>query len=176
VGSDHSEWVLEAVRCFEGPLLVYVSRLLGDSERARDVVQEAFLSLCRQDRRKVEGRLAAWLFTVCRNRVRDHQRKENRMTVANQAALDARPSPLPDPAETVERADANGRMLASLSALPERTQEVLRLKFQNGFSYREISDVTGLTVSNVGFILHTGLQKLRELVEAPRAGQVPPKA
>jgi RNA polymerase sigma factor (sigma-70 family) len=46
--------------------------------------------------------------------------------------------------------------------LPDRQQEVLRLKFNAGLSYKEIAEVTGLTSTNVGFILHTAIAKLRK--------------
>ena len=38
----------------------------------------------------------------------------------------------------------------------------LRLKLQEGLSYREISEVTGLSISNVGFLLHKGIRSIRE--------------
>ena len=76
------EWLLATVRRYQGPLLTYVGRLLGRADAARDVVQETFLKLCRQDRAEVEPHLAAWLFSVCRNHVRDLQRKEQRMIAA----------------------------------------------------------------------------------------------
>jgi RNA polymerase sigma-70 factor (ECF subfamily) len=46
--------------------------------------------------------------------------------------------------------------------LPKNQQEVIRLKFQHGLSYKEISTVTNLSVTNVGFLIHTGLKVLRE--------------
>lgn len=162
--ASDAEWVLAAVRRYEGPLLMYVGRLLGNSEQARDVVQDAFLRLCRQTRGEVEDKLAAWLFTVCRNRVRDLQRKDVRMSAATQVDLDGRPSAAPDPADAAELSETKGNMLASLARLPEREQEVLRLKFQNDFSYKEIADVTGLSVGNVGFLIHNGIRRLRQLM------------
>ena len=39
-------------------------------------------------------------------------------------------------------------------------------KFLGGLSYKEISRVTELTVSNVGFLIHTGLKTIRESVES----------
>ena len=45
--------------------------------------------------------------------------------------------------------------------LPANQQEVVRLKFQNGFSYKEISQITALSVSNVGFLIHTAVARLR---------------
>ena len=39
---------------------------------------------------------------------------------------------------------------------------MIRLKFQHGLSYKQIAEVTQLSVSNVGFLIHTGLKALRE--------------
>ncbi|MEN8713450.1 MAG: sigma factor-like helix-turn-helix DNA-binding protein [Verrucomicrobiales bacterium] len=41
----------------------------------------------------------------------------------------------------------------------------MRLKFQGDLSYKEISEVTGLSVSNVGFLIHTGIKRLRSLMD-----------
>jgi RNA polymerase sigma-70 factor (ECF subfamily) len=41
-------------------------------------------------------------------------------------------------------------------------QEVIRLRFQSGLSYKEISGVTGMTVNHVGVVLHNALKTLRE--------------
>jgi RNA polymerase sigma-70 factor (ECF subfamily) len=49
-----------------------------------------------------------------------------------------------------------------LGRLPENQGEVLRLRFQHQLTYKQIADVTGLSVSNVGFLIHTGLKSLRE--------------
>ena len=96
MGQDHG-WVVAAARRFERPLLAYVRRLLGDEGRGHDVVQEAFLKLCRQPRSEVEQHLGPWLFTVCRRHVVDILRKENRMT----ALTDRRPRPRgPGPARS----------------------------------------------------------------------------
>ena len=54
------DWILTTVRRYQGPLLTYTARMLCDSEAARDVVQETFLKLCRQSRRKGGG-LHLWL-------------------------------------------------------------------------------------------------------------------
>ena len=101
------QWIRDALDRFEGPLLLYAGRLTGDAERARDVVQDTFLKLCRQRRADVAARLAEWLYTVCRNaaidvrrpsrgvahacscetRVRTAQPPEVRRSVDNQPAI-----------------------------------------------------------------------------------------
>ena len=51
-----------------------------------------------------------------------------------------------------------------LDKLSANQREVIRLKFQQGMSYKEISEVTGLTSGNVGFLIHTGLKRMRSLL------------
>ena len=158
---DDGAWVHAAVDRFERPLTLYASRLLGDAEAARDVVQETFLRLCVQDRAALEPRLAEWLFTVCRNKALDVLRKESRMTRLSDEQAGCCVSADPTPAETAERRDAAAQVLDLLETLPPNQREVIRLKFQNGFSYEEISRISGHSVSNVGYLIHIGLKTLR---------------
>jgi RNA polymerase sigma factor (sigma-70 family) len=79
-------------------------------------------------------------------------------------------TPAPSPSDVAERRDAAARVLALLEALPAGQREVIRLKFQNGFSYREISRISGHSVTYVGYLIHTGLKTLRgQLNDGPPA-------
>ena len=69
-----------------------------------------------------------------------------------------------DPAEIAEREEAHSEVMRFLDRPPTNQQEVIRLKFQGDMSYKEISEVTSLSVSNVGFLMHTGLKRLRQLL------------
>lgn len=163
--SRSREWIRVALDRYEGELVRYAHRLTGDLERARDVVQETFLRLCRQEQAQLDGHLAEWLFAVCRNKAIDVRRKESRMTtLAAPQTIDTAVRE-PTPAVLVERRDSAGHILELLASLPANQQEVIRLRFQNSLSYREIAEVTGLTVTNVGFLLHRGLKTIREKVK-----------
>src|SRR5438067_1016855 len=63
----------------QAPLTRYAARLLGDPDRARDVVQDTFVRLMAQPSGAIDGHAVEWLFTVCRHRALDVLRKENRM-------------------------------------------------------------------------------------------------
>ena len=154
---NHAEWIRDAVGRYEAPLMRYAYRLLGDVELAREVVQDAFLRLWQADPATLDGRLAPWLYRVCRNRVTDVLRKEGRMTTLSDHEL-----------ETAQRSDTapDGEVLALLAALPDNQQEALRLKFQCGLTYREIGEVTELTVSHVGVLIHNGIKTIREKLGA----------
>ena len=60
---------------------------------------------------------------------------------------------------------ASAKALRYLGRLPENQQECIRLKFQNGLSYKEISEVTKLSVSNVGFLIHSGIKTIRSMMK-----------
>ena len=70
------------------------------------------------------------------------------------------------PPEVAESRESSCAVLRLLSSLSENQQEVIRLRFQGGLSYREISAITDLSVSNVGFLIHTGIKTIREKLGA----------
>lgn len=158
------EWMREVVARWESDLVRYARHLLGDAERARDVVQETFLKLCQQDREQLDGHLTEWLFTVCRNGALDVRRKEQRMTTMTLDVVLESPGGEPPPDHAAEQRDSTEKILSLLAELSPNQQEVLRLKFQHSLSYREISTITGLTETNVGFLIHVGIKRLREMM------------
>ena len=152
-------WVSDALVAHEAALLRYATTVVGP-EDARDVVQETFLELCRADRTVVEGHLVPWLFTVCRNRAISVRRKgRGRADVEEAMHLESTES---GPHGALEQRQASTSVLAILAELPERSREVVSLKFAGGLSYKEIAEVTGLSVSHVGVILHEAIGRVRE--------------
>lgn len=156
------EWVRSVLDRYEGRLVRYAARIMKDADRARDVVQDTFVRLCAEDRARVEPRLAEWLFTVCRNRALEVGRKEGRMSSLDDDAIEARESPDASPALALEDRETAGRVARLLAALPSRQGEVIRLKIQEGRSYREISRIMNLSETNVGYLIHVGLKTIRE--------------
>ena len=75
------------------------------------------------------------------------------------------PSRDPAPLDVLERGETTNRILDIYGTLSDNQQEVLRLKFQNGLSYKEISRITDLTVSNVGYLIHTALKTIRAKIQ-----------
>jgi len=161
-----TEWIHAALARHERALVRYAGQQLGgDLERARDVVQEAFLRLCSERREELEGQVAEWLHRVVRNLAIDTRRKESRMKSVSeeeQARLGASAlSASPHPDEALIRDEMQATVLARLAQLPAKHREALRLKFQSGLSYREIAGVMDETVGNVGWLIHVGLKGLR---------------
>ena len=157
-----SRWLAAVLRQYEGPLVLYAARITKDLERARDVVQDAFLRLLREDPAAIEPHLAEWLYTVCRNKALDVRRKESRMTALSDTDFHLEPTDSTAPGDRLELQESAAKALRYVGRLPENQQEVIRLKFEHGLSYKQISAITNLSVSNVGFLIHVALKTLRQ--------------
>jgi RNA polymerase sigma-70 factor (ECF subfamily) len=147
---------------YERPLLQFATRITGDWERARDVVQETFIKFQRNGAPRQDAEVATWLFTVCRNGALNICRKEKRMLFLDEEIMESRPSDQPLPNEQLEQKEAAGFLMKIVATLPPRQQEVIQLKFQNDLSYEQIAEITKTNANNVGVLIHTALKTLRQ--------------
>ncbi len=168
INDNARNFVQEAVVEFQTPLIRYAARLIGDPDRARDVVQDTFVKLLTQSPSALNGHLAEWLFTVCRHRCLDVLRKEGRMKRFEEGQIERVTADDPRPSRGIESAELQEAVLRLIDQLPHNQQEVIRLKFQNGFSYKEISRITTLSMSNVGVLIHHAVARLRTEFAAQR--------
>ncbi|MGB0370575.1 MAG: RNA polymerase sigma factor [Opitutales bacterium] len=160
--------LLGAVETHSKPLEQYAYSLCGCEHRARDAVQETFLRLVkRQTPIDPASRLAPWLYRVCRTRIIDQFKKEGRMTTTDQV-----PETPPEetdsrfPSHLAETNDSLSVVSKVLHTLPKNQREVVRLKFHSQLTYKEIAEITELSVSNVGFILNRAIHTLRDRLKA----------
>lgn len=161
-----AKWIREALERYERPLIRYAARLTGSVDTARDVVQETFLRLCEAERTKVEGHLAAWLYTVARNHALNVRKKEARMHGIPQEKAEARADSAAGPGAAALRSEAHERVNSALRGLPERQQEACRLKFQDDLTYREISQVMGVSLGTVSTLITSALDSIRQQLRA----------
>ncbi|MDA1195524.1 MAG: RNA polymerase sigma factor [Planctomycetota bacterium] len=172
IESPRQRLVRQALDRHEARLLAYAARCVGGVDAARDIVQEAFLRLCRVETPPPDDALRPWLYRVCRNLAIDHLRKEGRMHALEHVQQLTDPATAEhepygsNPASHAEHAEETVRLLACVADLPARQQEVVRLRFQDALSYRDIAVVTGASVSHVGVLLHDAMHTLRRRLAA----------
>src|ERR1043166_5700354 len=169
------ETIEELFSALESPLLNYALRLVGQVSIAEDMVQEAFMRLHGQFDQVREPR--RWLYRTVHNLALNQRRDAAKIVPpplgggggANGGVDAADPQPLPD--EQIARMEGIGLVRLSLETLDERSREVVRLKFNEDLSYKEISARTGLGVGHVGYLLHHALKAIAE--ELAKNGVVP---
>jgi RNA polymerase sigma factor (sigma-70 family) len=151
----------------EIPLLRYAYQLVKRTEVAQDLVQDAFLKLHGRQETVLEPK--PWLYRTVHKLAMNYHRKENRIVPLPDSEQDERDTSqttteaMPD--EQITRLEAIGQIRLLLQGLSEKKRELLRLKFEEELSYKEISAKTGLSVSNVGYQLHHLLKSLASKIQ-----------
>ncbi len=160
-----TEWVVAALQRYEVPLLRYAARITKNPETARDVVQETFLRLCEENRVKVDGHLASWLYKVCRNKALNLRRKENRNSFVPSDQMEGRPSNDLSPLAVAAQNETQAMVLEIVKSLPHDQQEAFSLKFWDDLTYREISQVMGVSLGKVSNLITTALKAIRRKLQ-----------
>ena len=165
----------ELFAALESPLLAYAFRLVGHLSAAEDLVQEAFMRLHAQFDEVREPK--KWLYRTVHNLALNQRRDAGKIVPLMQphekdegpSIETADPQPLPD--EQIVRLEGIGLVRLSLETLDERSRELIRLKFNEELSYKEISVRTGLKIGHVGYLLHHALKAIAD--ELAKNGAVP---
>jgi len=160
-GPASPETIEELFEALESPLLAYALRLVGERGLAEDIVQEAFMRLHSNFAEVREPR--RWLYRTVHNLALNQRRAADKIVQfapahsEGQAHTEA-PDPQPLPDEQIVRLEGIGLVRLSLQSLDERSRELLRLKFHENLSYKEIASRTGLTTGHVGYLLHHAIK------------------
>lgn len=157
-----NQWLREMMAAHETSLRRFLTRIVPLAV-ANEIIQEAFFKLLGQKTEVIENHVAEWLFTVCRNKAWDYLRKEKNIDSDELPRLElVAVDPAPLPIQVLESRQQLALILKSIARLKPQEQEVVRLKFQEGFDYKEISRITGHSISYVGVLIHQSIQKIRK--------------
>lgn len=141
-------------------LLRYAERLVRDPHTAQDVVQHAFIRFAglEDERKPHESSTKSWLYRVVHNRAVDHIRSDQRRKELHETHAELEEGRR-DAGHLHKRKQA---VLDSVHLLNEKEQTVLLLRLEEGLSYQEIEQVTGIKQGNVGYLLHHAIRTLSE--------------
>jgi RNA polymerase sigma factor (sigma-70 family) len=142
----------------ESPLLRYAYGLVGQRETAEDLVQDAFVKLHAHWDEVTHPR--AWLFRCVRNLSLSHIRDHKRETPIGEGQEFQ--SPDLGPEQALGKLEAIGTLQLLVAELHEDDRALISLKYREGLKYDQISQRTGLSVSNVGYKLHHALKNLAD--------------
>jgi RNA polymerase sigma-70 factor (ECF subfamily) len=149
-------------------LLRYLLHLTGHRDLAEDAFQETWIRVLERGS-QYDGRheFSTWLFAIARNLVIDHLRRRRPGSLDRLADGDD-PAPFDIPAtgrpsafDLTVRRERNEQISAGMQHLAAEYREALVLRFQEGMSLEEITNVTGAPLSTVKSRIYRGLSALR---------------
>ena len=145
----------------------YAIRLTGDRAWADDLVQETYLRFLQINTDIQPGSHRAWLYRTARNLFIDQFRRQKRArkikdVMKSDILPELNQQRSSQPHHALEQEESYGEVFDAVDLLPVRQREVILLKFQQGLSYDEISQITGDTKTTIGWLLHEAITKLRK--------------
>jgi RNA polymerase sigma-70 factor (ECF subfamily) len=146
-------------------VFAYVYGRVQDKEISLDIVSDVFeKAYMKMKSLRSPDSFGSWLFTIARNEVSSHWRKEKPAARAAQdAAWETEMHRQPkSPEETLLHAERLAALAALVRQLPRREQEIIALKFDAELTNREIANVLNTSEVNVRVTIFRALRKLRE--------------
>jgi len=145
-------------------LLRYAHRIVRNREAAQDIVQDAFVRYLRKPLSYGEPRQrAAWLYKVVHNLSIDLIKRESKRGDVYDKV--EKPEVTKMPVAGLLASEKWDRLDGLLAHVSDDQHKVILLFFQEDRTYKEIAEITGFSMSNVGMLLHRGLKKLRDIIE-----------
>jgi RNA polymerase sigma factor (sigma-70 family) len=141
----------------------FASRLLGDDEEAKDVVQEVFIRVWKSGEKMEEvSNWEAWCMRIARNLSLDRIRSTTRKsTYLMPEGFDVRQESL-TPHESAEIRESMERVNQLIGSLPDKQRQVIHLRDIEGYSYQEISDIMEIDLNQVKVNLFRARTTVRE--------------
>lgn len=138
----------------------FILKNLRHEEDARDIVQSSFEKLWMTRENVENARAKSYLFTIAYNQMIDHIRKHKRVVLKDEFREESR--------ITTGYSDNTKKILEkALARLNETQRSLVMLKDYEGYSYEEIGEITGLSLSQVKVYLHRARIQLKNYLVSP---------
>ena len=150
----------ELVKRYDGRLLNFVYRTIGDRERAQDLVQETFVRVYRHMHRFDQTKkFSTWIYTIAGNLAKNELRNRSRnplvlfQTIRKNWEADHRPLEWEDstyrPDDLFRKRHLKDLVEKAVTQLPEHHRIVFVLRELEGKTYEEIAEITGCNLGTV---------------------------
>jgi RNA polymerase sigma factor (sigma-70 family) len=146
-----------SVEEYADPVYRFIRANLKDEERSNDIVQDSYEKLWRHVSEIEYSVVKSWLFSTAYNNMIDIIRKEKRITLL-------------EPVHEIEMnyesqySDLNEILHSALERLPEQMRTSVLLRDYEGYSYKEIGDITGQTEAQVKINIYRGRLALKSYI------------
>lgn len=148
------------------PLWAYLARVSGNPALADDLLQESFFRFLCADH-PTDGEVSArrYLFRIATNLLRDHWRRPRA------ASIEDIPEELFHTPDHSAECDSKAMLGPALKSMRPRDRQLLWLAYAEGYSHREIADITGLASASIRLLLFRARRKIARLLSNHRRAQ-----
>jgi RNA polymerase sigma-70 factor, ECF subfamily len=140
-------------------LRAYLVRVSGNSALADDLTQESYLRfLCATCPEGGEVNYRRYLYRIATNLLRDHWRRPKA------ACIEEVPERLLTARDELSRIESQAALDPAMARMRPRERQLLWLAHAEGYSHREIAEITGLNAAGIRLLLFRARRKIARLL------------
>lgn len=150
----------------------FIYSKLSDRDVADDVFQDTFIKVIKTLKTKLyneEGKFLPWVMRIAHNLIIDHYRKNSKMPMLRETEEFSIFSLISDKAMNVEQSliafQVETDIQKIIEKLPNDQKEVVIMRIYQDLSFKEISDLTGVSINTALGRMRYALQNLRKVIE-----------
>ena len=163
-----TRWIRSALDRHERPLVRYATRITGDVEQARDVVQETFLKIYKaRDRYRPDAKFSSYMLRIAANICLSRLRRKRPLRLGGESddgSIEHADEETVQPSEALLSGELKERVRAAVDMLPDRQRMAILLNKFEGLDYTEVGEHLGLSPSATKSLLHRARLTLKDLL------------
>ena len=151
----------------------YVRMMVKDNDVADDLTQEVLIKVVKvldEGRYTDKGRFLPWVLRIAHNRVLDYFRAQKQVKTVNESSagfdlLDSKNFAEPSIEDTLISEQQAEEVRSLIEKLPEEQREVVRMRYYEGLSFKEIAEHTGVSINTALGRMRYALINMRQMIK-----------
>ncbi len=164
----------ELLNRHQNKIYSYIYSMVGNQETANDIFQETFTKVITKmdDTYNEQGKWIAWVMRIAHNATIDHIRKRKRFVDVNSSGDSdydfydrLEDDSTPSAQDNLEFGEAKSSLMKHIAGLPKEQREVVMLRHYYEMSFKEIAELTGVSINTALGRMRYALINLRKMFD-----------
>ena len=149
---------------YKNKIKYFVFNIVKDYEKAEDITQDVFLYVLEHKLREGYS-FKYYIFLVAKSRALNYKNMEKRRTDINEKYLfKEAENKKQDIVDIIEREENKKKIIEAINELDDKYKNAIYLVKIEGLSYKETSQILGISLSNIKVLIHRGKKELRKIL------------
>ena len=151
----------------------FAFRFFYDESEADEITHKTFINVYRNLHQLEDpAKFSSWIYRIANNLCLDELKRSGRKRYVYGSEEDVHQFEEETPAHIIEKKELGEWIQRALLQIPEEQRTVIILKEYEGFTFREISEITGEAESTIKSRMYYGMKKMREILSKWNINQI----
>lgn len=155
----------EIIRLFSDNLTLYICKITGNIDEAREIMTETFVELyVNKPKYSEKSSFKTWLYSIARFTAFDYLKNKNKYNSINEDELNQLPD-IEDLESKIIVNEEKSQLCRAIDKLQSEYKQVIYLMYFEGFDTSETAKIMKKSKKQVGDLLYRAKQSLKKIIE-----------